>query len=119
MMAIDIIGHDLLSLTPDTALDTQDTCQGPEVVTCDVARINWRVVEDRENIILPDGDILMFKFMLQSVHSQTGNRSLEMSHNDISLIYENSDGKEAVLTFTPETKAIYGTVETGDKMFTL
>ena len=34
-----------------------------------------------------------------------------MSHNDISLIYENSDGKEAVLTFTPETKAIYGTVE--------
>ena len=34
-----------------------------------------------------------------------------MSHNDISLVYENSDGKEAVLTFTPETKAIYGTFE--------
>ena len=61
MMAIDIIGHDLISLTPDTSLDTQDTCQGPEVVTCDVARINWSVVKNRENIILPDGDILMFR----------------------------------------------------------
>ena len=61
MMAIDIIGHELLSLTQDTALDTEDTCQGPEVVTCDVARINWSVVEGREAIILPDGDILMFK----------------------------------------------------------
>ena len=34
-----------------------------------------------------------------------------MSHNDISLVYENSEGKEAVLTYTPETKAIYGTFE--------
>ena len=34
-----------------------------------------------------------------------------MSHNDISLVYENSDGKEAVLTYTPETNAIYGTFE--------
>ena len=60
-----------------------------------------------------------------------------MSHNDISLVYENSDGKEAVLTYTPETNAIYGTFEVflrrrnpfknslilvyqaGDKMFTL
>ena len=36
---------------------------------------------------------------------------LEISHNDISLVYENSEGKEAVLTYTPETKAIYGTFE--------
>ena len=34
-----------------------------------------------------------------------------MSHTDISLVYENSDGKEAVLTYTPETHAIYGTFE--------
>ena len=63
-------------MTPDSELDTSHTCQGPEVVTCDVARVNWDVVNNKENIILPTGDVLMYNFVLESVHTSNSNNTI-------------------------------------------
>ena len=78
-------------MIPDSELDTSHTCQGPEVVTCDLARVNWDVVHNKENIILPTGDILMYNFVLESVHTYHSNNTIgekvckifcSKSHND-------------------------------------
>ena len=63
-------------MNPNSELDTSLTCQGPEVVTCDVARVNWNVVNNKENIILPTGDVLMYKFVLESVHTSNSNNTI-------------------------------------------
>ena len=63
-------------MNPNSELDTSLTCQGPEVVTCDVALVNWNVVNNKENIILPTGDVLMYKFVLESVHTSNSNNTI-------------------------------------------
>ena len=71
-----MLGTDLLEMTPDYDQDTRITCQGPEVVTCDIARVNWDVIHDKENIILPTGDLLLYRFTLEPVRTENNNGSI-------------------------------------------
>ena len=48
-------GNDLLQMTPYEDLNTTLTCLGPEVVTCNIARVQWDVITNNYDIILPTG----------------------------------------------------------------
>ena len=48
-------GNDLLQMTPYEDLNTTLTCLGPEVVTCNIARVQWDVITNNHDIILPTG----------------------------------------------------------------
>ena len=105
----ELSGTDLLELTPDLDEETELACRGPEVITCNVARVNWEVIMKKENILLPTGDLLMFRFVLKQQNTSMG----QSDHTDLSLVYEGEAGAEGVLTYTKETGAIYGTFEVG------
>ena len=106
-------GTDLLELTPDLDEETELACRGPEVITCNVARVNWEVIMKKENIVLPTGDLLMFRFVLKQHNTSMG----QSDHTDLSLVYEGKVGAEGVLTYTKETGAVYGTFEVGGLTF--
>ena len=103
----EVSGSDLLEMTPELDQDTGLACGGAEVVTCNVARVNWEVVMKKENILLPTGDLLMFRFVLRQYNTTMG----QSHHTDLSLVYEGEAGSEGVLTYTKETGAVYGTFE--------
>ena len=73
------------------------------------------MVTGRQDIILPSGEVIHFTLELEAV---TGNLTQEEAgpqHRDLSLVYENTgDGSEGVLTYSPDTGAVFGTFETGD-----
>ena len=102
-------GSDLLELRPDLDQDKELACRGAEVVTCNVAKVNWEVIMKKENILLPTGDLLVFRFVLQQYNTTMG----QTDHTDLSLVYEGEGGTEGVLTYTKETGAVYGTFELG------
>ena len=79
------------------------------MITCNVARVNWEVIMKKENILLPTGDLLMFRFVLKQQNTSMG----QSDHTDLSLVYEGEAGAEGVLTYTKETGAVYGTFEVG------
>ena len=72
----DLFGSDLLEMTPDYDQDTRLTCEGPEVVTCDIARVNWEVIQNKENIILPNGILLLYRFSLEPVRSENSSNAI-------------------------------------------
>ena len=76
-------------------------------MTCTVATVNWEVIMKKENIVLPTGDLLVFRFVLQQFNSSVGGSG----HTDVSLVYEGGEGAEGSLTYTMETGAVYGTFE--------
>ena len=80
-----------------------------------MSRVRWEVVTGRQDIILPSGEVIHFTLELEAV---TGNLTQEEAgpqHRDLSLVYENTgDGSEGVLTYSPDTGAVFGTFETGD-----
>ena len=98
-----------MELTPELDEETELACRGPEVITCNVARVNWEVIMKKENILLPTGDLLMFRFVLKQQNTSMG----QSDHTDLSLVYEGEAGAEGVLTYTKETGAVYGTFEVG------
>ena len=104
---------DLLDLNPSLDHDTDTACTGPEVITCNVATVNWEVIMKKENIVLPTGDLLVFRFVLQQLNSSVG----QSEHTDVSLVYEGAEGAEGSLTYTVETGAVYGTFELGGNTF--
>ena len=67
-------GNDLLQMTPYEDLNTTLTCLGPEVVTCNIARVQWDVITNNHDIILPTGidanGILYFLKSLCSIYAQ-------------------------------------------------
>ena len=71
------------------------------------------MVTGRQDILLPSGEVIHFSLELEAV---TGNLTQEEAgHRDLSLVYENTgDGSEGVLTYSPDTGAVFGTFETGD-----
>ena len=85
------------------------------LTSCHVSRVRWEVVTGRQDIILPSGEVIHFTLELEAV---TGNLTQEEAghqHRDLSLVYENTgDGSEGVLTYSPDTGAVFGTFETGD-----
>ena len=85
------------------------------LASCDVSGVRWEVVTGRQDILLPSGEVIHFSLELEAV---TGNLTQEEAghqHRDISLVYENTgDGSEGVLTYSPDTGAVFGTFETGD-----
>ena len=64
---------------------------------------------EKENILLPTGDLLVFRFVLAQYNTSMG----QSDHTDLSLVYEGEAGAEGVLTYTKETGAVYGTFELG------
>ena len=76
MPSREMLGTDLLEMTPDYELDTRLTCEGPEKVTCDIARVNWDVIHNKENIILPIGDLLYYKYTLEHERTEKNNNSI-------------------------------------------
>ena len=46
-----VSGSDLLEMTPELDQDSELACRGAEVITCNVARVNWEVVMKKENIL--------------------------------------------------------------------
>ena len=83
------------------------------MITCNVATVNWEVVSQRENIRLPTGDLLVFRFVLRQYNTTMG----QSHHTDLSLVYEGEAGAEGVLTYTKETGAVYGTFELGGSTY--
>ena len=84
----ELSGSDLLELTPDLDQHTELACRGAEVVTCNVARVNWEVIMKKENILLPTGDLLVFRFVLRQYNTTMG----QSDHTDLSLVYEGEGG---------------------------
>ena len=78
-----------------------------------MATVNWEVVSQRENIRLPTGDLLVFRFVLRQYNTTMG----QSHHTDLSLVYEGEAGAEGVLTYTKETGAVYGTFELGGSTY--
>ena len=76
-------------------------------MTCTLATVNWEVIKEEKNIILPTGDLMEFKFVLQEYNTSVG----QYDHTDYSIVYEGEDGVEGVLTYTLQTEAVYGTFE--------
>ena len=41
-------------------------CNGPEVISCALGKVNWELIENHSNITLPTGDMLYFSSMSES-----------------------------------------------------
>ena len=54
-------------------------------MTCDIGKVNWEAVTNQENIILPSGDLLYYRFVMESYHTTNHNNTLGKSNSEIQL----------------------------------
>merc|ERR1712215_235667 len=88
----------LLILTPSVTLKTSYVCKGIEIVSCDVALVNWTSINTFNSIILPTGEILDFDYTVEN-----GNLDHRRSQ---SSTYKSDGGSEGVITYGKTT--LYG-----------
>merc|ERR1712215_302158 len=88
----------LLILTPSVTLNTSYVCKGIEIVSCDVALVNWTSINTFNSIILPTGEILDFDYTVEN-----GNLDHRRSQ---SSTYKSDGGSEGVITYGKTT--LYG-----------
>jgi len=96
---------DLKLLTLLNVAYTGSPCQQPQIKSCQLARVNWKLIEDCSDIVLPTGDRLKFFKLGES------NRNIDLSGKGMSLVYRGEEEAEAVLTF--KEQALYGRVKIG------
>merc|ERR1712215_419153 len=88
----------LLILTPSVSLNTSYVCKGIEIVSCDVALVNWTSINTFNSIILPTGEILDFNYTVE-------NGNIDHKHSQSST-YKSDGGSEGVITYGKTT--LYG-----------
>merc|ERR1712215_13765 len=88
----------LLILTPSVTLNTSYVCKRIEIVSCDVALVNWTSINTFNSIILPTGEILDFDYTVEN-----GNLDHRRSQ---SSTYKSDGGSEGVITYGKTT--LYG-----------
>jgi len=96
----------LLTLCPRLSVNNSLVCQGREIVSCEVALVNWDTINNFENIILPTGEALH----IDSGNELVGDRTLAGRNvgEPQTLTYSNSEGSKATLTYTKNT--LYGQI---------
>ena len=95
--------HNLLTLLNTVYIGPP--CQQPEVKSCQLAVVNWKLIENCDDIVLPTGDRLSFVS-----HGETS-RLVDLGGKGMSLVYKGSDETEAMLTF--KMHSLYGRVKIG------
>ena len=71
----------LLIMTPTVSHNNSLVCQGIEIVSCDVALVNWISITSSDSILLPTGDILELEFSLESYNGRSLGKYLSSSNS--------------------------------------
>ena len=109
-------------MTPTISHNNSLVCQGIEIISCDVALVNWISITSSDNIMLPTGEVLNFDFTLEPYHNINHGMTIIFEvwkvnifyialevRDHHSSIYKNSKGSSGVLTYTKQT--LYGNFE--------
>ena len=66
----------LLTLTPTVSHNSSLVCHGSDILSCDVALVNWNTINNFEDILVPTGEVLHFDFTMESLgNSKFGNNN--------------------------------------------